>query len=139
MAQPGQILNYQDYVFENGSKRNKLFVVLNMADMDSPCLVLKTTSQSERYKGATQGCDPQKRVFLVPAGQETCFRVDTYIQLPEIFEISTKQLLEGTLSNKNIDVLEDSLSSDCFAQLKNCLKKFKEDISQQHWKLIFQP
>lgn len=135
MPQPGEILFYTDYVFEDGSKGDKLFVVLNVADIKSPCLVLKTTSQSERYEGVGKGCDPKKKVFFVPRDWENCFELDTYIQLPEIIPISTEELLKGALS-KNIRVI-NCLSADCFAQLKNCLKQFKEDISPHNWKLIF--
>ncbi len=135
MPQPGEILFYTDYVFEDGSKGDKLFVVLNVADIKSSCLVLKTASQSERYEGVGKGCNPEERVFFVPTGWQRCFELDTYIQLPQIIEISTEELLRGVFS-KNIRVV-NSLSADCFAQLKNCLKQFKEDISPHNWKLIF--
>ena len=136
MPQPGEILQYRDYEFEDGSKADKLFVVLNVAEnINLPCLVLKTTSQPKRYEGVKQGCNPQKRVFFVPAGWQSCFELDTYIQLPQILEISTEELLRGVFS-KNIRIA-NSLSADCFAQLKNCLKRFKEDISPYHWNLIF--
>lgn len=136
MPQAGEILYYSDYVFDDGSKGDKLFVVLNAADIDSPSLVLKTTSQSRRYEGITRGCNPQKRVFFVPADWRRCFELNTYIQLPQVLEISTEELLKGALSKK-IRII-GSLPTDCFVQLKNCLKRFKEDISPQHWKLIFQ-
>lgn len=135
MPQPGEILRYINYVFEDGSEGDKLFVVLNAADINVPSLVLKTTSQSKRYESAEQGCNPQKKVFFIPTDWEKCFKLDTYIQLPQIFEISTEELLKGALS-KNIRAL-NSLSADCFEQLKNCLKQFKEDVSPYHWKLIF--
>lgn len=136
MPQAGEILYYSDYVFEDGSKADKLFVVLNAADIDLPSLVFRTTSQSRRYEGVVQGCNPQKRVFFVPADWGRCFELDTYIQLPQILEISTEELLKGALSKK-IRIV-GSLPADCFVQLKNCLKRFKEDISPEHWKLIFQ-
>lgn len=136
MPQPGEILHYRNYVFQDGSRGDKLFVILNIADISSPCLVLKTTSKSRRYAGVKQGCNPRERVFFVPADWENCFESDTYIQLPQIIEISTVEFLQGALSHK-IRVV-DSLSPDCFAQLKNCLKGFKQDISKQHWKAIFQ-
>lgn len=135
MPQPGQILCYEDYEFENGSRRDKLFVVLNAADSDTPCLVLKTTSQSRRYEDVKQGCNSQKKVFFVPADWGRCFEVDTYIQVPQVIEISIENLLQGAFS-KEIRVV-NSLLPDCFTQLRNCLKLFKKDISQQHWKLIF--
>lgn len=135
MPYPGQILCYKDFEFKDGSKRDKLFVVLNNADTDLLCLVLKTTSQSRHYEGVQKGCSPQKKVFFVPLGWEQCFKVDTYIQLPEIIEIPTEKLLAGDISHK-IRVTS-SLTVECFKLLKKCLKHFREDISPQHWKLIF--
>lgn len=135
MPQPGQILYYKNYRFEDHSRKDKLFVVLNDADKDSVCLVLKTTSQSKRYQDVVKGCNPQKRVFFVPTGWEQCFRLDTYIQLPEIFEITTDELLVGEISGKIY--VSSSLSVDCFSQLKNCLRQFKDDISLWHQRLIF--
>lgn len=135
MSQPGRILHYSAYEFEDGYSKNKFFVVLNVADINRPCLLLKTTSQSKRYEGAKKGCNPQKKVFFVPVDWGKCFELDTYIQLPQIFEISTEELLKGSFSNR-IKVV-GSLSTDCLAQLKNCLKHFTKDISQQHWDLIF--
>lgn len=134
--QPGQILFYKNFPFENGSTKDKLFVILYVADINSPCLVLKTTSQSKRYAGAKEGCDPQKKVFFVPKDWRECFPRDTYIQLPQIIEKSAAEIFAGTLSKRIY--LKNALSADCFAQLKNCLRQFKGDISLQHWKLIFQ-
>lgn len=135
MPYPGQILCYKDFEFEDGSKRDKLFVVLNNADTDLQCLVLKTTSQSRHYGGVGKGCNPQKKIFFVPADWEQCFKLDTYIQLPEIIQITTDELLVGDISGKIY--VSSSLTVECFALLKNCLKHFREDVSPYHWKLIF--
>lgn len=136
MPQPGQILCHKDYEFlDDHSKREKLFVVLNDTDRNSVCLVLKTTSKSRRYEGVGKGCNPQRKVFFVPTDWEQCFSLDTYIQLPEIIEITIDKLLVGEIS-RNIYV-SSSLSIECFKLLKNCLNQFKEDISPQHRKLIF--
>jgi len=136
MPQPGQILCYKDFEFpDDHSKREKLFVVLNDTDRDSVCLVLKTTSKARRYEGVGKGCNPQKKVFFVPTGWEQCFPLDTYIQLPEIFQIAADKLLAGDISRRIY--VSSSLSVECFKLLKNCLKQFKEDISAQHWKFIF--
>ena len=135
MPQPGQILCYKDYEFDDHSKRDKLFVVLNDTDRDSVCLVLKTTSQSKRYKGVGKGCNPQRKVFFVPTDWEQCFKLDTYIQLPEIIQIATDELLVGDISGRIY--VSSSLSIECFRLLKNCLKQFKQDISPQNWEHIF--
>ena len=135
MPQPGQILCYKDYEFVDHSKIEKLFVVLNDTDRNSVCLVLKTTSKSRRYEGVGKGCNPQRKVFFVPTDWEQCFSLDTYIQLPEVIEITIDKLLAGEVSH-NIYV-SSSLSIECFRLLKNCLKQFKQDISPRNWKLIF--
>lgn len=135
MPQPGQVLYYKNFRFEDGATGDKLFVTLNRVDINSPCLVLKTTSQPKRYEGSREGCNPEKNVFFVPLDWQECFPRDTYIQLPQIFEISAEELVQGALS-KRIRRMS-SLSVDCFMQLRNCLKQFKEDISPQHWRLIF--
>lgn len=135
MPQPGQILCYKDYEFDDHSKRDKLFVVLNDTDRDSVCLVLKTTSQSKRYKGVGKGCNPQRKVFFVPTDWEQCFKLDTYIQLPEIIQIATDELLVGDISGRIY--VSSSFSVEGFRLLKNCLKQFKRDISQRNRELIF--
>jgi len=135
MPYPGQILCYKNFEFEDHSKKDKLFVVLNDSDRDSVCLVLKTTSQSRHYEGVQKGCNPQKKVFFIPTDWEQCFKLNTYIQLPQIIQITTDKLLVGDISGKIY--ISSSLSVECLKSLKNCLKQFKEDISAQHWKLIF--
>jgi hypothetical protein len=135
MPQPGEIYCYKNYQFENGSRSDKLFVILNRVDSNTPCLVLKTTSQSKRYTGVRRGCNSQKKVFFVPTDWERCFNADTYIQLPQIIEFSIVELLQGGFSDRIYRV--NSLSSNCFAQLRNCLKQFKEDLSERQRKLIF--
>ncbi|MBM4433482.1 MAG: hypothetical protein FJ025_05725 [Chloroflexi bacterium] len=134
--QPGQVLFYKDFQFENGSKGDKLFVILHVAGINAPCLVLKTTSQSKRYAGAKEGCDPQKKVFFIPKNWRECFPLNTYIQLPQIIEIESAEIFAGTLSKRMR--LMNAISADCLTKLKNCLKRFKGDISLQHWNLIFQ-
>ena len=133
MPNLGDIIHYKEYEFEDGNKANKLFVVLH----NEPCLVLKTTSRPRRYNGAKQGCNEDLKVFFAPVSWQSCFNIDTYIQLPQIFEFSIHELLSGgALGSGNIEILDSALSDDCLPQLKNCLKKFKDDISQNHWKLI---
>lgn len=135
MPHLGQILFHKDFEFTDHSRKDKLLIVLNDTDADSLCLVLKTTSQSRHYQGVDKGCNPHKKVFFVPTGWEQCFKVDTYIQLPEIFEIPPDILLAGEISGTIY--VSSSLTVECFKLLKNCLKQFKGDISEHNRKLIF--
>lgn len=135
MPQPGEIICYKNYQFDNGSTRDKLFVVLNAADSSAPCLVLKTTSKADRYLNVKGGCNPSKKVFFVPKASKECFDDDTYIQLPQVIEIPTSDFLQRALENVLYRIGE--LSPNCLAQLKNCLRGFKSDLAERHWNLIF--
>jgi len=136
MAKAGDVLSHKEWVFDDGSQAPKRLVVLNTPDdIDTPCLVLKTTSNDKWYAGVKAGCNPNKKVFFVPKPSEPCFSLDTYIQLPSIWELTTKELLDGWASK--VITPAGSISGLCLAQLKNCLKNYKDDISLKHRKLIF--
>lgn len=136
MPNPGEVFIYKQFVFDDdGSQRDKLFIVLNASDSEKPCIVLKTTSKEKHYQGCVKGCNKNRRCFFTPCSWQTCFSVDTYIQLPQIIEFSTTELLKGGLSGR-IQFLQP-LTNDCLAQLKTCLAGFKDDIAPLHWGLIF--
>jgi hypothetical protein len=136
MLLPGDVFIYKQFAFEDGSQRDKWFVILNSPDHEKPCIVLKTTSNSARYQGCVKGCNKHLRCFFAPATWQTCFRVDTYIQLPQIIEFSTDTLYRESIARR-IEFRPSPLSSDCFGQLKSCLAGFKDDISPSHWALIY--
>lgn len=135
MPNPGDVFVYKKYEFEDGSQRDKLFIVLNTSDLEKPCVVLKTTSNGNRYQGCIKGCNNNLKCFFAPSSWQTCFSVDTYIQLPQIFEFSAITLLSSGLARR-IEFMQP-LTGDCFSKLKSCLAGFKDDISQLHWNLIY--
>lgn len=138
MPKAGEIYLFKNFEFEDHSRKDKFFIVLNTStDFKSPILLLKATSQYKNYPEVKQGCNPQKEVFFIPVDSGCYFDRDTYLPLPRIIQISTEDLLKGSLSTRQINKVS-SLSPDWFKQLKQCLKKFKGDISQRHWGLIFQ-
>lgn len=134
MPKPGDVLVIRDFVFEDETKRDKWFVVLNSADIDHPCLALKTTSVNKRYHDCIKGCNKNHKCFYAPVSWQSCFEKDTFIQLPEIFEFQADVLLRNGLQ-KRIEY-RPPLTQDCFNMLKSCLAGFKDDISQHHWNLI---
>jgi hypothetical protein len=135
MPQPGDIIFFKKYTFEDGSTGDKLFIVLNTPDLEEPCLVLKTTSQPARYLHCVRGCNKNDRCFFAPKTWQVCFKLDTYIQLPQIIEFPAASLLRDRFAG--IIEFIPPLTSDCFAQLKSCLATFKDDISQTNWALIY--
>ena len=134
MPKSGDVLFYKDFEFEDRSKSNKLFIVLCS---DSYCLVLKTTSDKLGfYQGVKQGCNPQRKVFLIPKEEKEGFPLDTYVQFPHLIEISVPELLRGGISRK-IEIMSQPISSKCLRMILDCLKYFKDDISPEHWEQIF--
>jgi hypothetical protein len=132
MPKLGDILFYKDYEFEDKSKSDKLFVVLCS---DESCLVLKTTSNDRFYKNAKDGCNPSKRTFFIPVSKKEFFVLDTYVELPQLFELSIEEILHG-LRSKNIKIYESKLSKKCTQAILECLRQFKDDISIEHWEMI---
>lgn len=131
----GDVLHYKDYEFEGGTKKDKYLIILNSACLENPCLFVITTSQSARYRNAKPGCNPQERFFLIPASWKTIFPVDTYIDLPQIREKNTMDLLKGSLA-KHISII-GSLPEKVKTRLLQCLRQFRYDINEQHWNIIF--
>jgi len=135
MTLSGDVFIYFQFPFEDGSHRDKWFVILNTSDISGKCISLKTTSHPERYQGCTRGCNKTRRCFYAPNNWQTCFTCDTFIQLPQIFEFDTKEIIEGCLK-KHME-LKQPISSDCLHQLKACLAGFHDDISDRHWAMIY--
>jgi hypothetical protein len=135
MPQPGEVIVVKQFEFEDGSPRDKWFVVLNASDLEKPCIVLKTTSHPNRYRNCVKGCNKNLRCFFAPATWQPSFRVDTYIQLPHIYEFPASTLLRDCLAGRV--EFKTPLTTNCFGQVKSCLAGFKDDIAPSHWNLIY--
>ena len=122
------------FPFHDGQIGHKLFVVLNEPTAAEPYLVVKTTSNLRNRKYQT-GCNTKWGEFFVPVSSGWLFEKDTVIQLIEIFEFSKEEFLKGTMTEKIISFKGD-IDSLVFAQIVNCIRKLKEDISEKHFKMI---
>ncbi len=130
----GAVFHHSQFPFHDGEIGDKYFVVLNDPANDEPYVVAKTTSNL-RSRTYTKGCNPKLGVFYISQGTETTFPVDTLIQLLELYEFSQKYVLEAHLKHKRI-TFRDNLTGVTIAQLINCVRKLKDDISEYHFKLI---
>ncbi len=132
----GSIYFDEEFKFSDGTTGKKLFIVLNDPVSDESLIIIKTTSKSKQFSGAVSGCNPDKKVFFVRHGSGSSFDKDTYIQFQEFYEISVNEFAQDRLTNKTIKYLAD-LPPLLFAQILNCLKRIKEDISEVHYEMIF--
>ncbi len=133
MPKAGQILYHKNFIFTDGNTGSKLVVVLNTGDNSKTSIVLKTTKQSARYSYATPGCNSCKNVFYILKECEQDFPQDTYVQMDNVYPINVEQLL----NNEQVSFV-GHLSGVCFANLKRCLRNFRNDIPQQYLTTIYQ-
>jgi len=130
----GAVFHHTQFEFHDGAIGDKYFVVMNEPASDQPYIVAKTTSQL-KDRTFSKGCNPKPGVFFIPQGTEKAFPADTLIQLTDLYEFSSEEILKAHLKDKTISFRED-LSALTVSQLVNCIRQLKEDISEYHFKLI---
>ncbi len=130
----GAVFFHSDFPFHDGEKGRKFFVILNDPQDEEPYLVIKTTSQLHN-KSYQKGCNERFGGFFIPAGTEKLFAISTLLQLIEIYEFSAEEFLKGSMQEKVITSI-GNLDSMLIAQIVNCIRKLKDDISEKHFKLI---
>ena len=136
MPSPGDVFLCKEFRFPDGGVFDKLFIVLNTPRGSEPCLGIVTTSQDHRYAGAQRGCNEDLRVFFAPCNWQTCFDLDTYIQMPRIFPFPADQIVDGGRGGR-IKLVKTPLTKDCMDLLRGCLRKFTDDISPIYLNLVF--
>ena len=132
----GDILFHTDFTFHDGTKGQKLLIVLNNPDLqnEEPYLLIRTTSKL-KGKVLQPGCIAAWKVFYVPPKEGEFFVEPTLLQLDDFYELDPAILLRNGFSG-NLKAV-GALSTLAFAQLRNCLKQIKEDISEKHYAMIF--
>jgi hypothetical protein len=112
----GAIYHHKDLVFKNGFTGKKYLVLLNSPSGKDPYLFVKTTSQ-KKNKPATPGCIKNHSVYFIPGGK-AFFRLDTWVQLHEIYEIMPKDI-----DSKNGVTIRGRLDVKIIYEIVNCLFK----------------
>jgi hypothetical protein len=134
MPSAGQILHHTTFKFLDGQTGNKYVIALNDCDNHELCLCIKTTSNNLHYPRTLPGCNSNKCVFLIFQECEQDLPIDTYVQLDHVYEIDFAE----DLQNRQVTV-KGHLSKECFNNLKKCLRYFRDDIQQNHWRIIYHP
>jgi len=132
----GDVYLHLNFPYSDGTYGKKYFVTIFEPEESSkePYLVLKTTSKL-KGRSFNIGCNERSQVFYIPAKNINVFPENTLIQLQEIFEFSSEEFLKGSLTDRTIEY-KDTLQEITNSQLKNCIKKLKEDISVSHYEMI---
>lgn len=91
---PGTIYLHKDFVFQDGTTKDKYLVVLGNLN-NGTVLVAKTTSQGHHYR-IDFGCQSANRfpAFFFPVSSR-CFQKNTWVCLSEFYELSENHLVQG--------------------------------------------
>ena len=132
---PGTILFDKNFVFKDGKKGKKLFVVLNDGSNEIYVCV-KTTSKNHRY-GIVAGCQALDRFpsFFVPR-DASCLEENTWIQLEVFYEFGKAELIEKVLSGKIVQI--GTLNGNLIRKLLVCATHSEDVTAFQRQQLLRQ-
>jgi len=128
----GAVYHHKQLTFQNGHIGKKYLILLNSPSKNEPYLFVKTTSQ-KKDRPTTPGCIKQRSLFFIPAGK-SFFKLDTWVQLYEIYPISPKDID----TNKDITI-EGSLDVKMIDDIVNCLFKAEENNISPIFKKLLRP
>jgi len=129
----GAIYHHNQLIFHNGVTGKKYLILLNTPVKDEPYLFVKTTSQ-KKDKPSTPGCIKKRSLFFLPS-RKTFFKLDTWVQLYQVYQISPRDID----TDKNI-TFEGDLDVRLIDEIVNCLFIAEEEnLSLAHKKLLRPP
>ena len=129
---PGTIYLHKDFLFADGTTKDKYLVVLGNLK-DGIVLVAKTTSQGHHYRNDF-GCQSANRfaAFFFPA-KSTCFQKNTWVCLSELYELGENKLTQGLATG---DVFRIGSLGNAFTRDVQFCAKGSDDISAAQESMI---
>jgi len=128
---PGDVLHWKNFQFDDGATANKFFVVLDAKPMHN-WLVVIATSQPKRRR-YLPGCHEKEGYYHIPDGGRDFFKKDTWLLLMRCFEIDQKDagkcFANGDITNKG------TLRQGLIDAIRECATKC-EDVSAAQLALL---
>jgi|GEM_PF-1834663 len=123
---------------DGGPICDKLLLVVNKKHTSPQDVVLVPCKTNKRNSILKPHCNENEKIFFVDKqiGANGFYRDNTIIQLFHI-EIYFYDAIEEYFQNQRIKRLQKYTTQDEFSRILNCLKKMKDDISQEIQDLIF--
>lgn len=128
---PGTVFFFEDFVFADGDKGNKLVIVLNSPKGDEPYLLCPTTSQQHKRKKII-GCHAENNYYYIDEKQDR-FVKNTWVVFHKIYPFSAAMMVKQSL--QTLRKTEFTLEQTLWRAIKNCILKSK-DIDQDYLKMI---
>jgi hypothetical protein len=127
----GNIYYHPAFQFHDFGTAPKLLILLNEPAKREPYLIAKTTSQLAERTTYIQGCNEKCGVFYIDANADGQFTKPTLVTVNDVYEFSEEEFTTDARLE-----LKATLSTLTMAQIINCLKRFKDDISVKHFELL---
>jgi hypothetical protein len=120
----GNVYFHSKFGFHDGGEGKKLIILLNSPSSADPYLFVKTTSE-RKNKPYTVGCIHSHKVFFVRCDGKHCFRLDTWVQLHDLYEFEPASIVKDAWARdlKIIGKIEYVLVN----QIVNCLIRCNGD------------
>lgn len=127
----GEVVVWENYLFPNGTIRDKIGVCLNRPADDTPAVLAFTTSKVGRF-AATPGCSVDPHFFFVRR-TPSLFSTDTWILLQKVYlePLASIQRMRNAGTMRSIFQLKPNQANE----LRNCVLR-SEDISMKILKLL---
>ncbi|NRH29225.1 hypothetical protein [Pseudomonas sp. MS19] len=129
---PGTIFFHKDFMFADGTTKNKYLVVLGNID-SGVVLAAKTTSKGHNFRNDF-GCQSANRfpAFFLPA-KSCCLPLSTWICLGDFYELEISKLNTGVVSG---DVYQFGHLGDPLTRTVQFCAKGCDDISSHQEAMI---
>jgi hypothetical protein len=130
----GTVYHHHKFGFHDGNIGKKYIILINSPTPKDPYLFVKVTSQ-QSGKPTTPGCIFSRKIFFIPCQGKICFKLDTWVQLHEIYEFDSAKMIKDGMA-KDMTV-HGKLASNMVNQIVNCyIKSNGEDLMAYHRKLL---
>ena len=130
--EPGCVLHWAGFKFEDGTVANKYFVIVG-SQPNKNYLAVITTSKMKRGRKAVPGGNPDGGWYHIPGGGKDFFPGNTWLLFDTPQELSAAELLSLKL-NGEIEV-KGNLRGDVANAICNCMRKC-DDVSEYHKTLL---
>ena len=95
----GSIWFHENFPFEDGSKGQKLIVIVSQKN--DTHLICKTTSRKNNYRQREEGCFANKGYYMIPENKDW-FTKDTWIQFDIIYRFKITEISEHITRKGNL-------------------------------------
>ncbi len=132
-AKAGEIFFCPEFTFKDGKVGKKCLVLLNNPTNKDHYIFCLSTSQ-QKDKILKEHCQEDWKMFFLRAGEDF-FIKNTWLKFDKLYSFTLEEVLKSH-TDKGLECVA-KLQDLTMKQIKNCIKKCKEDIKKSYFEYIF--